>query len=197
MSTDILVVDVETTGTDPRVHGLLEIGASPLWPRPIDCDFQKGCVPFPGATWDAGAERVNGISQKDWELKNGDERSLLDTFLLHVQMRYGDRVMLAGMNPSFDLGFLRALAERVDGNAERIDRYFGHRTLDMHSLAIAHALRHGLMVPPSGYTSSQIYGLVGMDPETSPHRALVGARYEVRAMRRLLDLAKTDVEVPA
>jgi DNA polymerase III epsilon subunit-like protein len=176
----ILVVDVETSGLDPHLNGLVEIGA--LWitgPR-VGEEFDLACRPRPGAVIDGKAIEVNGCN---WLGNTGvlTEGQAITEFCSWV----GEgKVLLAGMNPYCDLSFLRAAHRQLP--YPRCTFPFSHRTLDMHTLAIAYAAARGEQIPATGYHTDAILELLGLPPEPRPHRAICGARCEAEAFRILL-----------
>ncbi|MDR1281439.1 MAG: 3'-5' exonuclease [Opitutaceae bacterium] len=184
----VVVVDVETTGIDPERCGILEIGAVALV---SGAEFSVYCsVPF-GVRVEARALEVNGVRYEDIHDRSHplDWRCVVE---FDAWCRERGLSLLAGMNPSFDLGFLKAAGRRVirDELGEPFVSMpaFPHRTLDMHSVAVAWAVRHGVPVPARGFYTDAIYGVLGFPPEAKPHRAIEGARREAEALRVLLGL---------
>jgi DNA polymerase III epsilon subunit-like protein len=185
MDTRILVVDLETTGLDPVRHSIVEIGA--VWLSGRVGSFEQRCRVWDGAALDAGALRVNGLDAAACGDKSlPPEAEALVDFLLWSKASADYPVMLAGLNPNFDLGFLRAAASRAGISC---DRAFRHRVLDLHSLAVGYALRAGLPVPSRGLYTDEIYALLDLEAEPKPHRALTGARKEAEAFGRLWALS--------
>jgi DNA polymerase III epsilon subunit-like protein len=190
----VVVVDVETTGLDPERCGILEIGAVALV---SGAEFSALCsVPF-GARIEARALEVNGVRYEDLHDRSHplDWRCVVE---FDAWCRERGLTLLAGMNPSFDLGFLKAAGRRAIRD-ERGEPFvpipaFPHRTLDMHSVAVAWAVRHGVPVPERGFYTDAIYELLGLPPEARPHRAIEGARREAEAFRVLLGLGDGAVD---
>ena len=185
----LIVLDIETSGLDPVSGGILEIGAVPLDParagESYRCDVRlEWWMP-----WEAGAVAVHGIPRDEAISHHRlNEAVALEQLLDWIDdTALGDitgRAIIAGMNPQFDLAFLRGVAARAD----MLDRFRGliaHRTLDMHSLAVAKMLSYG--ADPDSLNTDAIYEILGQPPEAKPHRALEGARREAAALLDLLN----------
>jgi DNA polymerase III epsilon subunit-like protein len=168
------VIDLETTGLDPQRHSIISIGA--VWPGVKSNDFYVECAPWKGAAIDPAALEVNGEREKELLARPVSEQQAVVAFLGWLN----GPVAVAGMNPaSMDCVMLKAAIARLGG-------WICHRSLDLHSLAVAYAFRRGLPVPPRGFATDQIYQLIGMEPEARPHHALVGALMEAEAFALLL-----------
>ncbi len=183
----ILVVDVETTGTQAHLHGIVEIGAVWLSGPCEGSEFMVRCLPRAGARINPEAIAINGC---DW-LESRDvfsEADAIDCFLDWVKVE--TPVVLAGMNPYFDLQFLRAAFDYSWEQQPHLKPKFPfpHRTLDLHSLAVSYALARGVQIPEKGFYTDAILELLGLPPEPKPHRAIQGARAEAEALRILLGL---------
>lgn len=178
----MIVVDVETTGLDPRKHSIVSIGAL-YFPNP-EKQFYQECRIWYGAEISKEALNINGFSEED--IKDPNKKSLEETIKDFLQWTEGiDDVTLAGENPSFDLNFLKSSAERYD-----IKWPFGHRTVDLHSLCYTHFLKRGLNPPVKNERTDlnldKILRYVGLPEEPKPHNALTGAKMEAEAFSRLV-----------
>lgn len=171
------VIDIETTGLDPLRHGIVEIAAKSsitgaefcIQPRIRD-----------EAEIDPIAMEVNGIS----ESAARDEGRVDEEIAIAELFRFiglGERAVLAGMNPNFDLRFITEAAKRAG-----LKNPFSHRILDLHSLAVVYAFHRDLDVPQTGFRTDQIYEMLGMPPEPRPHQALTGVRMEFDAFHLML-----------
>lgn len=168
------VIDLETTGLDPKRHSIISIGA--VWPGVKTVDFYVECAPWKGAAIDPAALDVNGERKDELLARPISEQQAVVGFLHWLN----GPVALAGMNPaSLDCVMLKAAIARLGG-------WICHRSLDLHSLAVAYAVRRGIAVPPRGFATDQIYKLIGMEPEPRPHHALVGALTEAQAFALLM-----------
>lgn len=179
----MLIVDVETTGTDPRYHSLVSIGA-------IDFDnsedsFYRECHIFPGAKVEDKALEINGMTIEQINDKTKpSEGEIVADFIKWIKDKKDHTV--AGQNPSFDVGFILAGAER-----NSLDISLAHRTIDLHSIVYFHMSRRGLVVPHmhnrTDLNSDKIMEYVGIHPEPKPHIAINGAKWEAEAFSRLFN----------
>lgn len=178
----MLVLDVETTGTDPRKHSILSIGALDF-DNP-DNQFYDECRVWEGAKLEDGAFTINGFTKEtatDPEKKS--EAELVTAFVAWATDRVGERTF-AAQNVSFDFEFVRAACDRAD-----IDFPFAKRTIDVHTLAWAHMVGRGVQPPVekhhSALNSSTILAYCGLPEETKPHNALTGALWHAEVVARL------------
>jgi len=117
-----VVVDVETAGFDPQKHALLEIAAV------ITSMDEEGMiriaevhsahvVPFDGAQLDPAALEFNGIDpHHPLRIAVDEKEALLKIFQpvrAAVKKNGCTRAILVGHNPSFDLNFVNAAAQRA------------------------------------------------------------------------------------
>lgn len=120
-----VVVDVETGGFNPETDALLEISAVILtaddegyWS--IVKSINRHVRPFEGANLDPAALEFTGIDPEHpfrREIAVSEREALQDIFsAVRADMKlYGcKRAILVGHNPSFDLAFLYAAAERAN-----------------------------------------------------------------------------------
>ncbi len=116
-----VVVDVETAGFDANKHALLEIAAVPIIMQAdgllipaetIACHVQ----PFEGAKLDPAALKFNGIDPfHPFRMAKPEKEALEHIFKPIRKMVTASRctrAILIGHNAFFDLGFVKAAAER-------------------------------------------------------------------------------------
>lgn len=178
----MIIVDVETTGTDPKYHSLISIGA-------IDFDnperrFFEECRAFDGAKVEAEATAVNGVGEIEaFDSTKQSDKDLIIGFL--TWMKESRDHTIAGQNPQFDVSFLEATARRY-----HLDYSIPKRMVDLHSATWTHMILHGTNPPlehnRSNLNSDTIMEYVGLTPEPHPHIAINGALYEAEAFSRLL-----------
>ena len=178
----MIVVDVETTGIDPRRHSIVSIGAIDFF-NPENLFYQE-CRIWNGAEISKEALEINGFLEE--EIKNSDKKSLEEVIKDFIKWTESiDETTLAGENPSFDRDFLKASAERYN-----IDWPLGYRTIDLHSLCYSHYLRRGLIPPTkekrTKLNTDAILKYAGLSAEPKPHNALTGAKMEAEAFSRLI-----------
>jgi DNA polymerase-3 subunit epsilon len=165
----MIIVDVETTGTDPKKHSILSIGALDF-SNPQN-QFYQECRIFKGAKIDKEALKINGFSER--EIKDQKKKSLKEIIKLFLNWTKNIKEKtIAGQNPHFDIAFLKASAERY-----KIEWPFSHRILDLHSLCYFHHLKRGKSLPQkdnhSDLNTEKILKYVGLPKEPEPHNALV------------------------
>ena len=179
----MLVVDVEASGTDPRKHSIVSVGALDL-ANPTNRFYQE-CRVWDGAHIMDEALAVNGFSKEQiTDKKKGSEADLVHAFL-HWSDALEERT-LAGQNVSFDRDFLKAAAER----AGHTDWPFAYRTIDTHTLCYMHMVTRGLQ-PPARHKRSAldldaVLNYCGIPEEPQPHNALTGALSHAEVIARLL-----------
>src|SRR5260370_144096 len=128
---DLLVLDLETTGTDPSLHSTIEIGAVLLdrhslqeikaWSAVIKRQESNGTNPYSMALHGRSLENINTTGK--------DARKAVEEFF----NEFGTDYLLAGWNIGFDVQFFRALL-RHTGYIDAFDAIDYHR-LDVWSLA--------------------------------------------------------------
>ena len=178
----MIVVDVETTGLDPRKHSIVSIGAVDF-SNPKN-QFYQECQIWDGAEVTQEALEVNGFSEE--EVRDPHKKTLEEIakeFFKWME-RLPDKT-LAGQDPSFDKGFLKALAER-----HGIEWKLGRRTVDLHSICYFHHLKKGVTPPTkedrTALNLDKIANYVGLPDEPKPHNALTGAKVEAEAFSRFI-----------
>lgn len=168
----MIIVDCETSGVDPRRHGLLSLGAIDYLTGET---FYQECRLESRKGWTKIALEINGFSSDEIysELKQRDV-DLLQKFCLWAA-KFRESNILAGHNVGhLDLPFLEEIAERIPD----YKLPFSHRTVDLHTLAYQ---KFG-----KSLKSDEIYSLLGMAPEPRPHNALTGAMMEAEAFWKFL-----------
>lgn len=178
---NFVVIDIETTGLDPKCCGILEIGAVDARGR----RFYERCSIARGTRVDWAALECNGIDALDL----GDGRPAAGVmFHLLDWLRadgYLGRWIMGGKNPQFDYGFLEANWPDPD-RIEPLRDVISRRCVDLHSLAYGMALRSGWDMSDDDFSTDDLYRSIGMVPEPMPHNALRGAVHEMEGFRRVL-----------
>jgi DNA polymerase III epsilon subunit-like protein len=178
----MIVLDVETTGPDPRLHSIVEVGA-------IDFDnpgnfFNARCQIWEGAEIDLKALKINGLTLNDIQDNTlFTQIDLISGFINWIE-NIEDKT-IAGQNVDFDIDFLNESSARCG-----LDFNLGKRKVDQHSIVYAHFLKRKIKPPLkdgfSDLNSDFIMNYVGLPPEPKPHRAINGARFEAEALSRLI-----------
>ncbi|HRH24534.1 MAG TPA: 3'-5' exonuclease [Candidatus Paceibacterota bacterium] len=178
----MIVLDVETTGTNPDKHSILSIGALDL-SNPTN-QFYDECRMWDGAKIEKDAIAINDFSEEDaQDPEKKSEAELIAAFFAWAEGVGQDRT-LAAQNVSFDHAFLTAAAARAG-----LDFPFAKRTLDIHSVAWLHMTIHGREVPiehgHSGLNSTKVLAYCGLPEEAKPHNALIGALWHAEVISRI------------
>lgn len=180
----MIVVDVETTGTNPGKHSILSIGALDF-ENPRN-QFYDECRVWDGAHVEDAALAINGFTSE--EIRDSSKKSeaeLVRAFTAWATDCTGWNFV--GHNVAFDLYFVQAACARA-----HLDFPFPHRFLDTHSLAYFHLVSRG-GVPPfsrekhgSSMNLDYILRYTGIPEEPKPHNALTGALCGAEVTSRLL-----------
>lgn len=133
---NILFIDSETTGLDPKRNTIIEIAAR------IDVDgvtLDRFSVKLfnPQTVTNLGALKVNNTKLASL-LSNKPEAEAIMTFvdwLLTVKEKVQGDIVLCGQNPGFDLRFLLEVLNKY--GIEGLDSIIGYKTLDTYGLALA------------------------------------------------------------
>ena len=177
----MIVVDVETTGTDPQKHSIISIGAIDM-NAPSET-FYLECRMWDGAHVEPAGMEVNGMSVEGIkDLRKPEEGEAVTTFFEWLKFR--EDGVIGAQNPLFDLGFLQAASKR-----HHIDFRLAHRSIDLHTVTYMHMVKRGLTPPVknkrSDINSDSIMAYVGIPAEPKPHIAINGAVWEAEAFSRL------------
>lgn len=178
----MIIVDIETSGIDPRTTSILSIGAV-NFARPTQ-QFYDECRAFDGAEITDEALAVNGFTREQTtDAQKKSESELVITFF-HWLYEQKDTI-IAGENISFDYSFLREASKRA-GVTFPISR----RTVDLHSLSFAEHLKKGIGLPTKegvpALSLDATLAYLGLSPEPKPHNALTGAMLEAEAFSQLI-----------
>lgn len=178
----MIVLDIETTGLDPKRHSIIEVGAIDFH-NPTNY-FNEKCQIWIGAEVDITALEINGFTLKDIQ----DQKIITQEELLLNFKNWTDSIedkTIAGQNVDFDISFLIESTKRIGQNFN-----WGKRKVDQHSIVYAHYLKRNIKPPVkdriSNLDSDAIMNYVGLPPEPRPHRALNGAKYETESLSRLI-----------
>ena len=176
----MIVVDLETTGLDPRMNSILSIGAVDF-SKP-ESQFYGECGLEPGKIIDPVALRINGFSEKAVLSNPKPVENLVAEFIQWAK-KSADRT-LAGYYIHFDQSFLMDVCRSYG-----LDWIFGVQVVDIHGLFYAEMLKKGKLIlheKTSPYTLDYILNSVGLPTEPHPHNALVGAKMTAEAFSRFI-----------
>jgi ribonuclease T len=117
-----VVVDVETAGFDCHTHALIEVAAVTLRMDEKgllhrDQTYQANVLPFKGAKLDQSALKFIGVEDPTHPFREAViEKIALEKCFTPIKKRLKEtqctRAILVGHNAFFDLGFIKAAAER-------------------------------------------------------------------------------------
>ena len=176
-TSDILIIDVETTGIDCNKHACIELGAM-LLDRDLNPirEYSTFITPWEGAEIQSEAMAVNGITPAELE-RAPSVSEVVEQF--HCIFQPDQRkLFISGWNVWFDVGFLKAMY----GRAGR-DWPFRSRMLDMQSIVTFHS-----QITPR----SQAETVKQFLNEAQAHRALD----DVRQVAKLLKLFSEKFQQP-
>jgi DNA polymerase III epsilon subunit-like protein len=167
----MIIVDIETTGIDPKKHAMVSIGAvdfnNPTY------QFYEECRISENKEIQEKALGVNGFTEQ--QLRDSAKQPLPE-LLKHFRawFRKASSKVMAGQNPSFDMSFLKQACKEAEVNMELY-----RRTVDLHAIAYCRRKQMNLSL-------NNILAYVGLPQEPNPHNALTGAKMEAEAFSRLL-----------
>ena len=178
----MIVFDVETSGVNIHQHGILSIGA-------IDFNNPKNTFYGECRLWGEGKISEESIQINDITRESADDTSKpSEVELLQSFFDWASKIedkTLAGHNPGFDTFFVKEATERNGLNYP-----FAHRSIDLHTVAIAHILQKEEDYPRekgrTAVNSDYVMRMVGIPDEPKPHNALNGTLWEAEAFSRLL-----------
>ncbi len=177
----MIVLDIESSGTNPWKHSILSIGAIDF--NKPERTFYEECRVWPEAHIDEESLKVNGFTLEDIKRENKREEGEIVRDFLDWVKKSSDHT-IAGHNPFFDLFFIQAASQR-----NHLDFTLAHRLVDLHSICYFHMVKRGLKPPlknqRSDLNSDNVMEYVGISIEPKPHNALNGARWEAEAFMRL------------
>lgn len=117
MPAKLLYLDLETTGTDPKIHGIVQLGALLEVDGAIVDRIETLVSPWPGAAWSPEAVEKTGIGPEKVAGAPSESAAwaMFTAFLGRHISRFNkqDKAFLVGYNVGFDDQFLRAWADRV------------------------------------------------------------------------------------
>lgn len=168
--------DVETTGTDPFIHEIIEIGLVVADQRSLqvigELDIKVEPVHIELASAEALA--VNGYAPEDW----------IDAITLHEAMRFYAAKTAGGIfiahNAKLDWSFIE-MAFRLTDTENRMDY---HVFCSMSMAWVKMRKLPGF----AGVNLKHLARSLGVPEEPLPHRAINGARTAYEVFRKLDDL---------
>jgi DNA polymerase III epsilon subunit-like protein len=180
----VIVVDVETSGIDKDINGIISLGAVDF-SNPANEFYMEARLDM-DLRCDAEALMINGFSLEQVRDPNWgvSSKEMMLAFRDWVFNTVKSDITLAGHNTGFDRDFIKAAFRRHE-----LTTPFGYRVIDLHSTAYEWYVKKRYAIPltdkrTSNIGSDQIHGIVGLPAERRPHHALVGARTKAEAFYR-------------
>jgi len=177
---DNIIVDLETSGLIPRVHGVLDIGA--VAPK-SNQEFSMRCHLYYGQEISSVAQKINGLSKEEMFDKSLPTQQEAAEHFFNWVKGITDAPMLVAHNARFEYDWLYYLSDLLNNtenllnNTENYPWPFGYRVLDIHSIYWAKTGKSGSL--------DDISRDLGIIPEPRPHRAINGARQAYKVMQEL------------
>ncbi len=129
----VLYCDVETTGTNPSIHGIIQIGAILEIDGIVVEEFNLKCAPHKGAAISPDALEISGTDKGELEGRMSSMeayREFREFLLRHIeQYDKEDKCYPAGYNIRFDLNFIQEWF-RHHGDKYGIGSFINWRMLD-------------------------------------------------------------------
>ena len=177
----MLVIDTETGGLDPSRNAILSLAAVVYNDGPEESIHLL--INDPEGTMHIEALEVNGISQEKVAAEGISPREAVNRLraLLNKNGMHG-KVVLAGHNLPFDIGFLCRLFNLAGVSYDSMFRYGG---LDTKSLALA--LEAAGRIRPLSSSLAHTAAALGLN-SWREHDALEDALATARVLRKQLDM---------
>ncbi len=185
-----LVSDAETTHVDPMIGGVAS-WASLNYARP-DQTFYMECRVADHKTVDPGALKVNGFTEEQVRDPKKPSEEELTVAFFDWAMKQAEgyegpvRLEIAGENPRFDTGHLRAISDPM-----KLEWIFGHRTMDLHSVVQGRLEELNPKYRESGVVEILVntdiaIEFTGLELRRGPHTASEDVKLEAEAFSRAL-----------
>ena len=165
----MIVVDIETTGMEPKKNSILSIGALDF--ENPENTFYGECRTDDGAEVSNIALKINGFTKEQInDPKKPASEQLLKDFVKWAK-KLKDRT-IAGDNIWFDIGFLKENFRK-----RKMKWVFNKKSVELHEIS---ALTTG--VP---WSLDAVLYMVGVPPRNKAHNALNDAELTAEAMARI------------
>lgn len=178
----MIIIDIETTGLDPRRHSLLSIGAVNF--NDSSQTFYGECRMHEGADVMEEILELNGFTEEQINDKSKQTPSeLIEKFVAWLN-QFKDQT-IGGHNVYNDLGFLRIEAFRAD-----LEYRFSYRIVDLHSVAYVKRMMANTgaeidTTQKTGLEIDDILAFSGLERDIEKFHALEDAKLEAECFARL------------
>lgn len=139
-----IVVDLETTGLEPNIHGILELAARTIEEQE-DGTFVPGATchyhlhPFEGVRYDPESTAIHKIDPHHPLRMAVSESEAIHSFFnwvrTHKKPTGCQRAVLVGHNAWFDLAFLNAMIDRTQAKRNPFHKFTSFDTATLCALA--------------------------------------------------------------
>lgn len=181
----LFYIDVETTGTDPKRNGLVQIAGIIEIDGEVKQKINLLAAPFEGDVIEAEALQV--IGKDEGELRAYDHPEVIYNQLISTMDQYVDRYdrsdkfHFIGYNSRFDDGFIREWFKKLNDNY--YGSWFHWPAIDVSNLAAIHFLGRRGTLP--NFKLMGVAEALGIDVDPGQaHDAL----YDVRITRKIFQL---------
>jgi len=184
----LFFVDVETTGTDPRRHGIVQLSGLVEIGK-LHQVFDYTVAPFPN---DIVVPKALAVSHRTVEEVEGYDPpqqvyqtflNMLDSYIDKYNPR--DKFHLIGYNAIFDMRFLREWFKK-NGNVY-FDSYFFWPPLDVSVLAHQHLIRERRSMP--NFKQSTVAAALGIELD---EKRLHDSLYDIELCKQIYNKVKGD-----
>ena len=195
--TKLLVIDTETTGTNPFLHSMLSFAAVVWTDGEIGETVEVLIADYGNTVLDPEAMAINGIDigrHRQSGLTAEYAVATINGFISrNFDLDNEQQVSVAGHNVGFDIAFVKQLYNAVGAN---YDSLYSHRVLDTASVVTFLSLAGKL--PLRGASSSSVFAYFGIGvPVGLRHTARGDAIATAQLLTRLLSLETSISANPA
>jgi DNA polymerase III alpha subunit (gram-positive type) len=176
---NLLFVDFETTGLDPEIHEIIDIGCILCDAETMEVIAELDCPVKPEHIETATpiALAVNGYKAADWK----EACSLAAGYEAFQKLSIG--AVFTAQNVCFDYGFHLAALKKL-GLKENMN----YHRLDVGSMAFP-------LIQPYVLSLDKLRLVLSMQPEPAPHRGIHGARAEYELVLKLRRMAEAGTKL--
>lgn len=173
----LIVMDFETTGMNPDIHDIIEMGALKVQQDTLQVlDTFEVKIPIQHFdTIQPAALKCNGYTEALWK----DAIPLHDALDRFRLFSYGG--VFCAWNITFEYRFLCAGFNRADMENIFLERRYSHH-IDIPSIVWSKFPRL------ENISYDQVAAKLGIEPEPKPHRAINGALHNLNVLRALSGL---------
>lgn len=184
----LLFFDVETTGLDPRVHGIHQLAGEIMIDDKVVDKFEYRINPFKGCEVDNEALEISNTSSLDFLKYNKEFQvsfmlsEVLNKHLDHKNKK--DKFFLAGWRaPEFDVKFLQAFITRSPLLYGNFTSYFWSNSIDVKTLATQYLMEQRTEI--ESFSLAPVAKYLGIEVEESK---IHSAAYDAYLCRKVYEI---------